>query len=242
MKKASKKMLLLISTITMIFTMLSSCDSEYFKKRETNKMITQCEKSINRYDKSQSHDDLAKCVSEIIEVKVTRELTETQSNKLRQLEIRLHELQMKYDKEKQIEVQKRIEKEKQIEAQEKAEEERKMRNLELNPPTSVSDLKKRIEGTVWISEHGINDVLYPKYEFRSGKVSHYTMSAEGGWFFCDSYSYTVKDEGDFYSITFGDGRDLKHLTTSIVFVKSNGAVACFVHETGQRGLLHLENY
>ena len=27
----------------------------------------------------------------------------------------------------------------------------------------------------------------------------------------------------------------------LLLVKSNGAVACFVHETGQRGLLHLEN-
>lgn len=222
---------LIIKVATLLFAVsliigMTSCESEYSKVNN---------ELIQRYSDALAEKDLQKSkkLSNILE---DRKLNSRQMAIVQGLNQNLSNWEKEKEEEERIAAQKRAEKAK------KAEEERKMRNLELNPPTSVSDLKKRIEGTVWISEHGINDVLYPKYEFRSGKVSHYVMSAEGGWFFCDSYSYTVKDEGDFYSITFGDGRDLKHLTTSIVFVKSNGAVACFVHETGQRGLLHLENY
>lgn len=77
MKKTFKTKALLVCACALISTMLQSCDYVYQKR--TDRMIAQCEKSLDR-------KDYKKSLSKIIDIQTTRKLTQEQSNTVQQLE------------------------------------------------------------------------------------------------------------------------------------------------------------
>ena len=77
MKKTLKTKALLVCACALISTMLQSCDYVYQKR--TDRMIAQCEKSLDR-------KDYKKSLSKIIDIQTTRKLTQEQSNTVQQLE------------------------------------------------------------------------------------------------------------------------------------------------------------
>lgn len=114
MKTKMKMMALLLCVATVISTTLLSCDSAYHRK--TNKMIAQCEQSLKQ-------DDISKSVSDIIEIKVMRKLTQKQSDKVRQLEKQINERKQQIEQE-QIAIQKGKEDQERQARRQKEQEER----------------------------------------------------------------------------------------------------------------------
>lgn len=170
MNKALRTMsiLLFMGVITMGMV---SCDTAYHRK--TDKMIVECEKSLKQ-------NEIAKCVSGILEVKVTRELTQEQKEKLKQIEDQVNDISKAAQKkakqeQEEKEREKRLAKEKIEREKRQAEEQKRDTELKQAAYSEIMQLQDDIRSLLYKADQyrtRINTETYGSFHYQSARIEY----------------------------------------------------------------------